>query len=356
MDNDADRQSRGFGVQLDTFIKTAAVFLMLYWCFTIVSPFLTLVLWGAIIAVILEPLCNRITPWCRSRHLAATAITLVLLAIFITPMIALVDESLEFAQALQQRVAAGQLSLPPPDDSVRQWPLVGELVGDLWQGAYADMPELLRQHQDKLQEFSRWLLGHAKLAGLTILKVILSIVIAGVFVAMSAASTRFAHDVICRLAGERGEHFAALAGRTVRNVAQGIIGVAILQAALAGMGFYLAGLPAPLLLSLLVLTMSIVQVNPLLLMLPLGIYAFGQIEQPVLAVLFMVWSIAVGLLDNLLKPLIMGKDAGAPMMVVFLGAIGGFISYGFIGLFVGAVVIVLGYSLFIDWLYHEPTR
>ena len=128
-----------------------------------------------------------------------------------------------------------------------------------------------------------------------------------------------------------------------------------MQASLAWVGFYLIDLPAAPLLAGAVLLLSIVQINPLVIMVPTAIYVFSYEASTVIASIYMIWSIAVGLLDNVLKPIVMGKGSDVPIMIIFLGAVGGFIAYGFPGLFVGAVVVVLGYELFIAWLNDQDT-
>jgi len=331
-------------------IKLSILFVMVYWCYTILSPFVALILWGAIIAIITNPLCDRVEQWVGNRNRAAFVITIVILVIFISPSVAIIEKLAENTQHLSTQIKEGNLSIPEPREAVKTWPLVGEKLYSIWSDASQNIQALAVKHKDSLIEVSKAALGKATDAGLTILLLIFAIIVAGFFMANAEKSGNFAHQFICRLAGNRGEHFATLASTTVRNVARGIIGVAILQAALAWLGFYAVDFPAAPLFAFLVLALSIVQINPLILMIPTAIYVFNYEDSTLIASAYLVWSIAVGLLDNILKPIIMGKGAGVPMMVIFLGVLGGFVSYGFVGLFLGAVVIVLGYSLFIGWL------
>jgi predicted PurR-regulated permease PerM len=155
-----------------------------------------------------------------------------------------------------------------------------------------------------------------------------------------------------RIAAERGTEFATLAGATVRSVAQGILGVALIQSFLAGLGFLVVGIPGAGLWALLGLFFCVVQVGLLPVALPALIYVFATAE-PVTAVVFTIWTLAVSLIDNVLKPLLLGRGVRVPTVVIFLGAIGGFLTEGIIGLFVGAVVLVLGYRLFQAWLEPE---
>jgi len=331
-------------------VKISILFVMVYWCYTILSPFIALVLWGAIIAVITNPLCDQVAKWLGGRNRAAFAITVILLAIFISPSIAIIEKLAENTQQLSTQLKEGSLSVPEPNETVKSWPIIGEKLYSLWFDASQNLTALAQKHKTSLIEISKSALGKATAAGLTILLLICSIIVSGFFMAHADKMSKFSHQFIGRLSGERGEHFATLASTTVRNVARGVIGVAILQAALAWIGFYAVGFPAAPIFAFLVLALSIVQINPLIVMIPTALYVFNYEDSSLIATLYLVWAIAVGLLDNILKPIIMGKGAGVPMMVIFLGVLGGFISYGFVGLFLGAVVIVLGYSLFISWL------
>jgi len=340
---------------LEGSIKLSILLVMVYWCYTILSPFVALILWGAIIAIITNPLCDHVEQWLKNRNRAAFIITLILLIIFISPSVAIIEKLAEYGQQISTQIKEGTFSIPEPKETVKTWPLVGEKLFSFWSDASQNLQALAVKHKDSLIDVSKAALGKATDAGLTILLLIFAIIVAGFFMAKAENASHFAHKFICRLAGDRGDHFATLASTTVRNVARGIIGVAILQAALAWVGFYAVSFPAAPLFAFLVLALSIVQINPLILMIPTAIYVFNYEDSILISSAYLVWSIAVGLLDNILKPIIMGKGAGVPMMVIFLGVLGGFITYGFVGLFVGAVVIVLGYSLFTSWLdeYEE---
>jgi len=176
-----------------------------------------------------------------------------------------------------------------------------------------------------------------------------AIVIAGVLLANSETGIQVARAIAVRLAGERGMEFVALSGATVRNVSRGILGVAVIQAILAGIGCLVMGVPAAGLWALLVLILAVIQLPTILVLGPIIIYVFYT-ANTVPAVLFAVWSLLVGLCDSFLKPLLMGRGASVPMLVVFIGALGGFMFSGIIGLFLGAVVLSLGFKLFQAWL------
>ena len=190
---------------------------------------------------------------------------------------------------------------------------------------------------------------------LGLLQFALSIIIAGIFMSHAKGGGKMAKDLFVRLAGERGADFADISTQTVRNVVKGILGVAIIQALLAGTGFLVAGVPGAGLWAFICLFLSIVQIGVLPVVIPVVIYMFSTADT-LTAALLTGWLIPVSLLDNLLKPILLGRGAPVPMLVVFLGAIGGFLSMGFIGLFVGAVILSLGFKLFRVWLdeFSDP--
>ena len=185
------------------------------------------------------------------------------------------------------------------------------------------------------------------------LQLLLSIVVSGVLLANAQAAYKMTRSLANRLFGEKGPEFQELVGSTIRSVTFGIIGVAIIQSAFAAVGFLVVGLPAVGLWAVIFLIAAVLQVGGLILV-PAVIYVFAT-ASTTKAVIFLVWCIIVGLMDNVLKPLLLGRGVAVPIAVVFLGAIGGFVAMGIIGLFVGAIVLSVGYKLFLAWLEGTPT-
>ena len=335
---------------VETAIKISAIFVMFYWCYTILSPFLSVVVWGGLIAIIAKPLNDQLEGVLGSRKRASVLLTFAMLAVFIAPTVALVDQATTGIQTFMTELQEGTFSLNEPSISIQEWPVIGEKTYEFWHEASTNIDATIKKHQAKILEILRSGASHAAGAGLTILMLIFSIIVSGFFLAGADGSSQFAKKFIVRLAGERGERFAIQASTTVRNVARGIVGVALFQASLAWLGFYLIDFPAAPLFAALVLLLSIIQINPLVLMVPTALYVFSYESSTLIASIYFVWSVAVGFMDNVLKPIIMGKGTDVPMMIIFLGAVGGFIAYGFTGLFIGAVVVVMGYELFMAWL------
>ena len=203
--------------------------------------------------------------------------------------------------------------------------------------------------QPQLKAMSLWLMKSATGTALGLVQFALSIIIAGILMANAREGGNMARDLFVRLAGERGADFADISKKTVRNVVKGILGVAIIQALLAGTGFLVAGVPAAGLWAFVCLFLAIIQIGIFPVVIPVIIYMFSSADT-FTAGLLTGWLILVSLLDNFLKPILLGRGAPVPMLVIFLGAIGGFLSMGFVGLFVGSVILSIGFKLFRVWL------
>jgi predicted PurR-regulated permease PerM len=248
----------------------------------------------------------------------------------------------------------GTVDIPPPPESVAGWPLIGKPLSNFWHLASENLEEALGQLKPQIKALGAWLLSAAAGAGFGLLQFVLAIVIAGVLLPRGEKGHQAARAVATRFVGARGEEFLDLAESTVRSVARGILGVAVIQSVLAGVGFLVAGIPGAGLLALVCLLLSVIQVGPGLVLIPCVIYVF-MTDSMLTAILFLVWNVFVGLLDNVLKPLLLGRGVKVPMLVIFIGAIGGFLSMGIIGLFVGSIVLVLGYTLLQAWLSEGET-
>jgi predicted PurR-regulated permease PerM len=239
--------------------------------------------------------------------------------------------------------------VPPPSESVKSWPVIGEPFYKFWSLASNNLGAALSKMAPQLKKFGIPLLSTAAGAGVGILKFVVSLIIAGVLLANASGGSQTARAFAKRLTGERGTMVVQLAAATVRSVALGILGVALIQTLLAGMGFLAVGVPGAGFWALLVLVLAVVQLPTILILGPIIVYVFYT-SSTVIAVVFAIWSILVGISDAFLKPLLMGRGVDVPMLVIFIGAIGGFMASGIIGLFVGAVIFALGYKLFLLWL------
>jgi predicted PurR-regulated permease PerM len=331
-------------------IKIGVLTLLIGWCFLILKPFISPVIWGVIIAVTVYPLYSRLTTKLGNRRkLAAATMVMVALLIIILPSVKLAGSMLEGAKNLNEELQNGNFKVPLPPAGVGDWPIIGPSVEKVWRDASINLTSTIEQYRPQLRSFGDWLLKNSLKTGAGLLLFALSIIVAGILLASAEGGGQVVRDLFVRLAGERGEEFANDAKITVRNVVKGILGVAIIQALLAGIGFAVAGVPAAGLWAFLCLLLAIIQIGIAPIAIPIIIFMFYKANTLAAAILT-IWLVLVMLSDNVLKPILLGRGAPVPMPVIFLGAIGGFISMGFLGLFVGALVLSVGYKLFETWL------
>jgi predicted PurR-regulated permease PerM len=336
-------------------IRIAVLSVIVVYCFRIAEPFLAPILWGAVIAVAIYPAHCRLEALLGGRKvLTAVLFALVSLTLLIVPSVLLADSLASGMRKTAEAFRAGELQVPPPSDSVKTWPVIGARVHEVWTQASVNLREALLQFKPQLAEGGKWLVGALASTGGAVLQFALSLVVAAVFLARAAPSARLVRAFAIRLSPTDGREHAEAAERTLRSVAVGVLGVALLQGLLAGAGFVAAGVPAAGLLTLLCIILAVVQVGVVLVMVGVAIYLFATGDTTT-AIAFSAWTLVVAPVDNILRPLLLGRGANVPMLVVFIGAIGGFISSGLIGLFLGGVVFSLGYTLFKAWVGLGPS-
>jgi predicted PurR-regulated permease PerM len=312
------------------------------------------VLWGVIIAVAVLPPYRALTARLGGRRkLTAALLTVLALAFLLLPALKFFGEAIDGTRTLATQLDDGTLSVPPPPEKVSTWPLVGQPLEEAWSLASSNLETAIQRYEPQLKSIGRWLLSAGTGLGLGVLQFTISIIIAGVFLATSEGGGKNARRIARRFAGEQGEEFAGLAEKTIRSVALGVLGVAIIQSALAAIGMVAVGVPAAGLWALLVLILAVIQLPPILVLGPVAVYVFST-SSTVAAVVFLIWAILVSGSDTFLKPMFLGRGVNVPTLVILLGAIGGMMLSGIIGLFVGAVVLALGYQLFIAWLADAP--
>ena len=321
-------------------------------CLLILYPFIPLVTWGIIIAVAAYPGFQKLQRLVGDRAvLAAVLFTLVLLAVVIVPAVLLGRSLVEGAQAGAAKFKAGMPIIPPPPDSIETWPIIGPPLKGLWTLASKDLSELIRRYAPQIKAALPGVLSASAGFGLTLLQLLLSILVSGVLLANAKGAYEVTSLLAGRLFGKKGPEFQQLVGKTIRSITFGILGVALIQSVFATLGFFVVGLPAASLWSVIFLFAAVLQVGGLILI-PAVIYIFAT-ASTTKAVIFLIWCVIVGLLDNILKPLLLGRGVAVPLIVILLGAFGGFFAMGILGLFIGAVVLSVGYKLFLAWLEEE---
>ena len=344
-DSAVDSDRGGFDQTALTALRLGLVLLITWWCYKIVAPFIPLVLWGVIIAVAVYPLHRKLAARLGNRiKLSATLITLLGLMILTVPVVVLTESLVDSSTHLAAGIAEGSVQVPPPPERVREWPLVGEKLHSSWLLASENLGAALDRFGPQLETVRHRLVAVAGGAGAAFLQLFFSIIISGVFLAATESSMAGVRLVVHWLVGERGPLLLSMSEATVRSVARGVLGVAIIESILAAIGMMFAGVPAAGFWTFLILVLSIIQIPPLLILVPMIFYVLSTAE-PFGATVFVILSILAIAVDTFVKPVLLGRTADAPMLVILMGAIGGMMLAGIVGLFVGSVVLVLGWEL-----------
>ena len=339
---------------LETFIDIGLMVALVATCLLILRPFIPLLTWGIIIAVAVYPEVQKLQKVLGGHEtLAATLCTLVLLAVVILPTVLLTRRLVQGTETVAAHLQNGTAIVPPPFPGVASWPIIGAPLNRVWSLASQDLAGALKTLSPRIKPVLEKLFSSVTEIGFTVLQFLLSILVAGVLLAKAQAATELTRSLANRLFGDRGPEFLQLIRATIRSVTFGVLGVAVIQSAFAAIGFLVEGLPAAALWIVIFLFAAVIQVGVLVLI-PAVIYVFA-VASTTNAIIFLVWCIFVALLDNILKPLLLGRGVPVPVVVVFLGAIGGFVAMGIVGLFVGAIVLSVGYELFLAWLARTPT-
>ncbi|MDO6498165.1 AI-2E family transporter [Photobacterium sanguinicancri] len=338
---------------IDISIKIAAIAILVYWCFSILRPFIMLVVWGGIIATALYP----IVTWAHGKYsiskgklsggLAFIGVLLLLL-----PLIALSTGLYTSGADLVSGIQEGTMTIPKPSPSVQEWPIIGEKAYAFGLQASSNLESVFANYGEEVKAVVAKLASVIGSLGGGFIQFIISTIIAGVFMANADKCERAFVLVASRLTGDHGEDLTQLSKVTVRSVVQGVIGVAVIQSIMTGIGVAFAGVPAVGFWMLLVLLVAIIQLPPIIALLPAIIYVFS-VDTTTTAVLFLIWCILVSGSDAILKPMLLSRGSDIPMLVILLGALGGMAMSGIVGLFVGAVVLSLTYQLFTVWLDSE---
>ena len=336
---------------IEAAVRLGLLLLLATWCFKIIAPFIVPVMWGVIIAVAIYPLFIKLKSVMGNRNkLAATVYTLIMLTSLITPTVMISNSVIDSSSIISERYEAGTLEIPPPNDSVKEWPLIGEKTHAVWLQASLSLEDTLKTYEAETKKVGKAIVSGAAGAAGTILQFVLSIIISGILVANASGAYDVTIKIFKRLTNEdAGKTYADLSKATIRSVAQGVLGVAIIQAVLSALGMMVMDVPAWGLWTLMVLVMAIAQLPPIFVLGFVSAYVFSVAETTP-AVIFLVYCLIVSGSDGFLKPLFLGRGMSTPMLVILLGAIGGMMMSGIIGLFVGAIVLALGYELFMAWL------
>lgn len=356
-EEDDELVSRGASALMDVLIRAGLVLMLALLCYRVFSPFLTLITWSLILAVTLYPAQQSLARHMGGRQgLAATLLVLAGIVLIIVPTAVLLSSVGDSVRQLIADVQNNTLKLPAPRDSVAKWPFVGDRVFAIWTQAHDDLPALVQSLQPKIGNLARTVLGAIADIGGALLMFLAAIIVAGIVMAFGESGSGAIRAIFVRIIGPaHGVEFANLSTATIRAVAQGVIGVAFIQAIIVGVCLLIAGVPWAGLLSLIVLVLGIAQVPAVIVTLPAIAWLWTRSEHDTgAAAAYTVLLLVAGMADNVLKPLMLGRGVDAPMPVILIGALGGMATAGILGMFVGATLLALGYQIFMGWVDTDP--
>jgi predicted PurR-regulated permease PerM len=349
--NDSVKDTSHLDRAMDVAIRLAFVGLIALWCSKIITPFFMPLVWGLIISVALYPVFLKLKGWLKGGNtLAGVVFILVSLALVLVPTVLLTDSIIHGAISLSKGLEEGTLSVPPPSEKVKEWPVIGEKVYADWSQMSNHLGGNISKYSDQLKSLAGWMTGSVAALGGAMVQTIFALIIAGVLMMNAHGGGRVAYAFAHRLGGEKGEELVTISVATIRSVVKGVLLVAMIQGLMAAAGLVFAGVGGAGFWALLVMVVAIAQLPPILVLGPIAAYVFSANDSTTVAVIFLVWSLIVSFSDGFLKPIFLGRGVPVPMLVILVGAIGGMITQGIIGLFVGAVILSLGYKLTQAWL------
>ena len=338
---------------IDAAIKICLLAVIVSFSFQIIRPFMMPVLWGIIIAVAMGPMVEKLIKLLGGRRkLGVTLFTLAAVGALVIPTFLLATSSFEVVQEFAQDLKNNEVHIPPAPEKLATVPVIGQKASDLWNAASTDLKKVITDTAPLAKDTSAALLGMIKGGLASVLQFVISFIIAGIFMLNPAKGFGAFSKITSSVLGERGEEFARMTTGTIRGVMNGVVGVALIQAVAATIGMLIIGVPAAGLWGLLVLICAIAQLPPIVILAPVSAYCFSAYNTTP-AVIFLIWSLVVSGADGIIKPVLMSRGLDTPMLVILLGAIGGMMLSGIIGLFVGAVILSITYSLFMAWVNEK---
>jgi len=347
--NSIEQREEKVKLAIEVAIKVGLLAMVLYISYLIAKPFIGIIVWGIIIAVALSPVINSLEERLGNRKKVIIGFTVAVIAALLIPTYMLSDSMITSSSNLAHAMKEGKVTIPPPTEQVKEWPLIGNKAYDFWDAASQNLRQTLEPLKEDLKKWAGKIFGLLGSGLSTILMFVGSFIIAAVFLISRDSATKFYQNLLRRIVGERGKEWAELSTLTIRSVVTGVIGVAVIQAVLALIGMGLMGVPLSMVWALLIMFLTIIQVPALLIIGPVIAYVFSQ-GSGTAEIVFTIYMLIVGASDGVLKPILMGRGVDIPMLVILIGAIGGMILMGMIGLFVGAVIFALAYKLFELWI------
>ena len=336
-------------LSIEIAIKVGLLAIVLYITYLIAKPFIGIVVWGIIIAVALSPVINSLEKRFGNRKKVIIGFTVAVIVALLVPTYMLSGSLIESSTNIAQSMKDGNITIPPPTQEVKEWPIIGKKAYAFWDAASHNLRTTLEPFKDDIKKMAGSIFS-ALGSGLgTIFMFIGSFIIAAAFLIGRDGAVKFYQNILRRIVGDKGEEWAVLSALTVRSVVTGVIGVAVIQAVLALIGLGLMGVPLAVVWAIIIMFLTIIQVPALLVIGPIIAYVFSQ-GSGTAEIVFTIYMLLVGASDGVLKPMLMGRGVDIPMLVILIGAIGGMMLMGMIGLFIGAVIFALAYKLFGLWI------
>jgi predicted PurR-regulated permease PerM len=348
-------ESRALKLSMHVAIHLTLVVLIVAWCFVIMRPFLIIFLWALILAVASKGIYGWLVKMVGGkRGMAGTLYAIGALALVLVPSYFVGDSLVSSVSSLRAGLEAGTLQAPPPPENIQNFPVIGSRVYDAWLLASDDMQQAMTQFEPQIRAFGRWALGFLAGIGGTVLRTAIALIIAAAFLTYADPLISTIRRLGSRIEGQFDEDLVSMTGATIDSVAKGVLGIALIQAALCGIGLFVAGVPAAGLFTVVVLVLATIQVPAILAMILPIIWAFSNLGI-LWAILFTIYQVLACASDIPLKPMLLGRGVSIPSGVILIGAIGGMMSMGMLGLFVGAVVLGIGYKLIQYWVRGGKT-
>lgn len=338
---------------LDMFIRFGLILALASFCYTVFSPFLNMMLWAVILAVTLYPLHQYFATRLGGKQgWSSTLIVLLGIVLIVVPTVLMISSLGESVSVMIDKLSGRAFVIPPPSAHIATIPIVGEKISVLWLKASNDLPGLISNYRTQIGDIAKATLGILASMGGGLLGFILSFIVAGIIMTWGAAGADSARRIAIRLTDEnKGQSLVKLCTSTIRAVAQGVIGVALIQALLVGLIMIVAGIPAVGIFFILALILGIAQIPVILVTAPAIalMWSLGD-HGTAMNIVYTILLIVAGMADNVLKPLMLGRGVDAPMPVVLLGALGGMAASGILGMFIGATLLSIGYRIFMSWV------
>ncbi|TAL98488.1 MAG: AI-2E family transporter YdiK [Paraburkholderia sp.] len=322
----------------------------------VLSPFIPGLIWATTIVVATWPLMLAIQRRCGNRRWIATLVMLLcLLVVIILPLYQAISTlALHGGEIMAAIKSLPSYALAPPPDWIKDIPLIGARIGTEWQVLSDAGPGgLLAKLEPYLSIGARWMLSHAAVVGVFVIHMFITVIISGILYMNGEQAAAFMTRFAGRIAGQRGEGAIKLAGLAVRAVALGIVVTAVTQSALGGIGLWVAGVPGAGILTALMLMLCLAQIGPLLPLLGSVAWLFFH-SSHVVAILLLVWSIMIAMLDNVLRPMLIKRGVNLSMLLILSGVLGGMFAFGIVGLFMGPVILAVTSTLLNAWINEKP--